>query len=70
MNALRSSHPATAPDVAPLLETLARQVQAADPSRHRDITNAMTGEPLGRVPHCTAADVVVAAERARVVQPE
>ena len=69
MNALRSpGRSTTARDIAPLLETLARQVQAADHSRHRDITNAMTGEPLGQVPHCTAADVIAAAERARAVQ--
>lgn len=36
--------------VVPLLQTLARRVEAADPSRLREITNAMTGEPLGRVP--------------------
>lgn len=45
--------------VVPLLQTLARRVEAADPSRHREITNAMTGEPLGRVPHCTAADEIL-----------
>jgi succinate-semialdehyde dehydrogenase/glutarate-semialdehyde dehydrogenase len=36
--------------VVPLLQTLARRVEAADPTRHREITNAMTGEPLGHVP--------------------
>ncbi|MCW2654692.1 MAG: gabD2 [Mycobacterium sp.] len=54
--------------VVPLLETLSRRVEAADPSRYRDITNAMTGEPLGRVPHCTPEDVAAAAQRARAVQ--
>ena len=69
MNALRSpSRSATSRDVARLLESLAQRVDAADPSRHREITNAMTGEPLGRVPHCSAADVAAAAGRARAVQ--
>lgn len=69
MNALRSpDRSTTAHHIAPLLETLARQVQAADRTRQRNITNPMTGEPLGRVPHCTAADVIAAAERARSVQ--
>jgi succinate-semialdehyde dehydrogenase/glutarate-semialdehyde dehydrogenase len=69
MNALRSpARPATNYDVGRLLETLANRVVAADPSRHREITNAMTGEPLGRVPHCSPADVVAAAARARAVQ--
>jgi succinate-semialdehyde dehydrogenase / glutarate-semialdehyde dehydrogenase len=54
--------------VTPLLEALARRVEAADPSRYREITNAMTSEPLGRVPHCTPGDVVAAAQRARAVQ--
>lgn len=54
--------------VAPLLQSLARRVQSADGSRKRDITNAMTGEPLGQVPHCTAEEVVAAAKRARELQ--
>ena len=54
--------------VAPLLQALAERVEAADPSRYRAITDAMTGESLGRVPHCTHDDVVAAAERARAVQ--
>lgn len=66
MTTLRSPAPST---VASLLETLARQVQITDHSRYREVTNAMTGEPLGRVPHCSADDVVAAAARARVVQP-
>jgi succinate-semialdehyde dehydrogenase/glutarate-semialdehyde dehydrogenase len=49
---------------------LARRVQAADPSRRREITDAMTGRPLGHVPHCTADDVVAAAHRAREVQAQ
>lgn len=57
-----------APKVAPLLQALASRVEAADPGRHREITNAMTGESLGRVPHCTPDDVVGAAERARAAQ--
>jgi len=54
--------------VAPLLQALSRRVDAADPGRHREITNAMTGQPLGRVPQCTRDDVVAAADRARAVQ--
>ncbi len=54
----------------PLLGDLARRVQAADPSRRREITDAMTGRPLGHVPHCTADDVVAAAHRAREVQAQ
>jgi succinate-semialdehyde dehydrogenase / glutarate-semialdehyde dehydrogenase len=54
--------------VAPLLQALSRRVEAADPGRHREITNAMTGQPLGRVPQCTRDDVVAAAHRARAVQ--
>lgn len=69
MHPLQSrGRPTTVRDIALLLETLASQVRAADRSRHRDITNAMTGAPLGRVPHCTAADVVAAAGRARTIQ--
>jgi succinate-semialdehyde dehydrogenase/glutarate-semialdehyde dehydrogenase len=69
MNALRSpARSATSHDIGRLLETLANRVDVADPSRHREITNAMTGEPLGRVPHCSAGDVVAAAARARAVQ--
>ncbi|HUH68813.1 MAG TPA: aldehyde dehydrogenase family protein, partial [Mycobacterium sp.] len=56
------------PKVAPLLQALSGRVAAADPSRQREITNAMTGKPLGRVPQCTREDVVAAAERARAVQ--
>jgi succinate-semialdehyde dehydrogenase / glutarate-semialdehyde dehydrogenase len=52
-----------------LLAALARSVQATDPGRCRDVTNAMTGEPLGQVPHCTQADVIAAAQRARAAQP-
>ncbi len=66
---LRSpSRSATTHDIDQLLKTLADRVDAADPGRHREITNAMTGEPLGRVPHCTPADVAAAAGRARAVQ--
>lgn len=70
MNALRSPvRSATAPDIDRVLESLAGQVHVTDPGRHREITNAMTGEPLGRVPHCSPADVAAAAARARAVQP-
>jgi len=54
--------------VTQLLEELSERVEGADPGRHREITNAMTGEPLGRVPHCSRADVIAAAQRARSVQ--
>ncbi|MCK0172786.1 succinic semialdehyde dehydrogenase [Mycolicibacterium sp. F2034L] len=58
------------PRVEPLLTELAQRVPAADTSRHRDIVDAMTGQQLGQVPHCTADDVVAAAARARAVQAE
>jgi succinate-semialdehyde dehydrogenase / glutarate-semialdehyde dehydrogenase len=54
--------------LAPLLNDLARRVEAADASRRREVTDAMTGQPLGHVPHCTAEDVAAAARRAREVQ--
>jgi succinate-semialdehyde dehydrogenase/glutarate-semialdehyde dehydrogenase len=68
MNALRSPAGSATREIGRLLETLAERVQAADSGRHREITNAMTGEPLGRVPHCSPADVASAAARARAVQ--
>ncbi|MDO3638685.1 succinic semialdehyde dehydrogenase [Mycolicibacterium arseniciresistens] len=58
------------PRVAALLTDLPGRVHAADSSRKRDITDAMTGRPLGQVPHCTAEDVAAAAERARAVQQD
>src|SRR5579875_2231940 len=71
MNALRSpARSATRHNVDSLLETLPRRVTAADGSRHRQVTNAMTGEPLAQVPHCSPDDVVAAAKRARAIQPE
>ena len=71
MNALRSpTRSTTTRDVGALLETLARRVEAADCGRFREVTNAMTGGPLGRVPHCSADDVVAAAGRARAVQTD
>jgi succinate-semialdehyde dehydrogenase / glutarate-semialdehyde dehydrogenase len=69
MNAIRSSNRPASRETGQLLENLAERVQAADPGRHREIANAMTGEPLGRVPHCSPADVAAAAARARAVQP-
>lgn len=54
--------------LAPLLNDLARRVEVVDASRRREITDAMTGQPLGHVPHCTAEDVAAAAARAREVQ--
>jgi succinate-semialdehyde dehydrogenase / glutarate-semialdehyde dehydrogenase len=56
--------------LSPLLDDLARRVEVADASRQREITDAMTGEPLGHVPHCTAEDVAEAARRAREVQAQ
>jgi succinate-semialdehyde dehydrogenase / glutarate-semialdehyde dehydrogenase len=56
--------------LSPLLDDLARRVEVADASRQREITDAMTGEPLGHVPHCTAEDVAAAARRAREVRAQ
>jgi succinate-semialdehyde dehydrogenase / glutarate-semialdehyde dehydrogenase len=56
--------------IGALLESLGRRVEVTEPRASRTIINAMTGEALGQVPHCTAADVVAAAQRARTVQPE
>jgi succinate-semialdehyde dehydrogenase/glutarate-semialdehyde dehydrogenase len=56
--------------LAPLLTDLSGRIQPADASRQREITDAMTGRPLGQVPHCTADDVAAAARRAREVQVE
>ena len=53
-----------------LLDGLARRVEAADASRQREITDAMTGRPLGHVPHCSAEDVAAAARRGREVQAQ
>lgn len=66
MTTFRTGHPR----VEPLLAELPRRVQAADTGRTRDIVDAMTGQPLGQVPHCTADDVAAAAVRARAVQAE
>lgn len=54
--------------VEPVLHALSRRVDAAAPDRRRDVTNAMTGQPLAGVPQCTPDDVVAAAARARAVQ--
>lgn len=51
-----------------VFDTLAARVQTCGRRDDREVTNAMTGAPLGRVPHCTAEDVVAAAARARQVQ--
>jgi hypothetical protein len=40
-----------------LLEALAGRVEACDPTARLEVTNAMTGRPLGTVPHCTGDDV-------------
>lgn len=50
------------------LTALTQRVRVADPDDTQDVTNAMTGEVLGTVPHGTATDVVAAAARARQVQ--
>ncbi|WP_439382165.1 succinic semialdehyde dehydrogenase [Amycolatopsis lexingtonensis] len=50
------------------LEALAARIQAADPDAVQDVTNAMTGGVLGRVPHCSPDDVAAASRRARSVQ--
>lgn len=50
------------------LRSLSARVQAADPNARQDVTNAMTGDVLGQVPHCSPDDVVAAAQRARSVQ--
>ncbi|OBK61218.1 succinic semialdehyde dehydrogenase [Mycobacterium gordonae] len=55
-------------DTDPVFTALAARVPAADPGSYHEVTNAMSGKPLGRVPHCTADDVAVAAVRARQVQ--
>lgn len=71
MTTLRAKAEAPSKDVQPLLAALAARVPTtSDGSRRREITNAMTGELLGTVPHCTAEDVTVAARRAREVQKE
>jgi len=64
-----TSHAADAETVA-LLEALAGRVSSENAGSHREVTNAMTGEPLGRVPHCTSDDVVAAARRARELQTQ
>lgn len=50
------------------LTALAARVQPADSDDVQDVTNAMTGEVLGQVPHCSPDDVAAAAKRARRVQ--
>lgn len=50
------------------LRSLAARVQAGDPERRLEVTNAMTGAGLGQVPRCSPADVAAAAKRARSVQ--
>jgi succinate-semialdehyde dehydrogenase / glutarate-semialdehyde dehydrogenase len=56
--------------VGPLLQQLAARIASGNVGFYREITNAMTGEPLGQVPHCTRDDVVAAARRAREVQAD
>lgn len=46
------------------------RVAAGDPDSRFEVTNAMTGRPLGTVPRCTSEDVAAAAQRARAVQPD
>jgi succinate-semialdehyde dehydrogenase / glutarate-semialdehyde dehydrogenase len=52
-----------------LLKELASRVETADEASRLEVTNAMTGRPLGDVPRCTSDDVAAAAQRARAVQP-
>lgn len=49
-------------------DELSARVATADPNSAIEVTNAMTGELLGRVPRCGGADVAAAALRARAVQ--
>ena len=56
--------------VGPLLIELAARVQSSNQGVYTEITNVMTGEPLGRVAHCIPADVTAAASRARMIQQE
>jgi len=70
MTTLRQPKPTAGAETEHVLETLAARVHSANAGSYREITNAMTGEPLGRVPHCTRDDVVAAARRARELQPE
>jgi succinate-semialdehyde dehydrogenase / glutarate-semialdehyde dehydrogenase len=53
-----------------LLDELAGWVDAGDGDARLEVANAMTGRPLGSVPHCDGDDVAVAARRARAVQPD
>jgi succinate-semialdehyde dehydrogenase / glutarate-semialdehyde dehydrogenase len=52
-----------------LLKELGGRVESADGGSRLEVTNAMTGRPLGDVPRCTGADVAAAAQRARASQP-
>jgi succinate-semialdehyde dehydrogenase / glutarate-semialdehyde dehydrogenase len=52
-----------------LLKELACRVEAADAGSRLEVSNAMTGRPLGDVPRCTSDDVAAAAQRARAIQP-
>lgn len=52
-----------------LLKELAHRVKAADADSRLEVTNAMTGQPLGDVPRCTPDDVAAAAARAHAIQP-
>jgi delta 1-pyrroline-5-carboxylate dehydrogenase len=52
-----------------LLKELASGVEAADGASRLEVTNAMTGRPLGDVPRCASGDVADAAQRARAIQP-
>jgi succinate-semialdehyde dehydrogenase/glutarate-semialdehyde dehydrogenase len=73
MSALRTntqSPPAGTRRVGSLIGALARRVDVVAARPDRTITNAMTGEVLGQVPHCTADDVAAAAGRGRAVQRE
>lgn len=56
--------------IAPLIAGLDARVPQAGGARERSIVRApFTGEAIGSTPACTAADVALAAERARAAQP-
>ncbi|WP_262491095.1 hypothetical protein [Mycobacterium simiae] len=49
----------------PGLDSLAARVHAAQPGKYREITNAMSGTPLGRVRHCSTGNVAARARQAQ-----
>ncbi|MEJ6550327.1 succinic semialdehyde dehydrogenase [Corynebacterium sp. USCH3] len=65
MTTAQTTRPGAGPSSPEFLEQLTRRVQVADPDRVIEVTNAMTGEPMGTVPASTPEDVAAAAARAR-----